>query len=190
MSTIYTKSLATDFGGTWDQSQFHDEIEAEAGITPTLTGVNLTEDVVDIVFESALSVGEQTTLDTLISNHTPTVKQGSIKNTYIPHDNKIKAKTFKKILSFIFQGSNTIELTHIKMISYLDTGTSYDVKIYDSTNNNTIVTINSTNATENIIDMGTISNLPAEQSKFELHVRVSGTKKPTAYVDSIFLFYR
>lgn len=69
MTTIYTKSLTTDFGGTINESSLHAEIVAEGGITPNLSRVERNGDVVDIVFDSALSAGEQTTLDTVISNH-------------------------------------------------------------------------------------------------------------------------
>ncbi len=69
MTETYSKS--GDFGGALAAGQFHTEIENEAGITTTLLRVDVTADVVDIVFQSTLSGGEKTTLDTLVSNHVP-----------------------------------------------------------------------------------------------------------------------
>ena len=71
MTTTYTKSLATNFGGSLSSGQFHLEVAADVGITPNLLHIDVTGDVVDIVFDAALSAGEQTTLDGLITAHTP-----------------------------------------------------------------------------------------------------------------------
>lgn len=70
MTTTYTKSLAADFGGILNQRQLHKEIINDVGITPNLIGVMVTGDVVDITFDSALSAGEQTTLNGIISSYT------------------------------------------------------------------------------------------------------------------------
>ena len=64
MSTTYTYSKTTDFGGDLDTSQFHSEIVASA-ITTVITGVNTSDDVIDIVFPSALSGGDLTLLNGL-----------------------------------------------------------------------------------------------------------------------------
>jgi hypothetical protein len=69
MST-YTKSLSTDFGGELNARQFHDEI-TDSSITTTLVGINQSGDVVNINFVSALSGPDETTLNTLITNHVP-----------------------------------------------------------------------------------------------------------------------
>lgn len=79
MATTYTKSLSTDFGSILNTIQFQSEINAEAGIVPTCTHINTDGDDVDIVFASSLTAGEQTTLSTLTTNHTPiTNKPGAI----------------------------------------------------------------------------------------------------------------
>jgi hypothetical protein len=71
MTTIYTKSLSTDFGGNLNTTQFHAEIVNDLTINKTLIGVNNLDDVVDIVFSSALDSGELTALNLLITNHVP-----------------------------------------------------------------------------------------------------------------------
>lgn len=69
MST-YTYSLSSDFGGNINTTQFHSEINNDPGIFPNLEGINTLNDDVDIIFDSSLSAGEQTTLTGLVSSHT------------------------------------------------------------------------------------------------------------------------
>ena len=71
MTETYSKS--GDFGGAIATGQLHTEIENEGGIATTLLRVNMTADVVDIVFQSTVSGGEKTTLDTLVSTHVPDI---------------------------------------------------------------------------------------------------------------------
>ena len=71
MSTVYTKSLASDFSGNLDTSQFHLEIQDDVTITTNLTGITTFGDDVRIKFDSALSGAELTQLDVLIAAHTP-----------------------------------------------------------------------------------------------------------------------
>jgi hypothetical protein len=67
----YTKSLSADFNGTFNSSQFHDEIKLN--INKNLKGVNVFDDIVEIEFQSDLDNGEQTVLDSLITNHIPVI---------------------------------------------------------------------------------------------------------------------
>lgn len=82
MATTYTKSFSADFGSNLNPAQFHLEIDADPGIAPAINNVELTGDVVDITFASGLSAGEQTTLNTLITNHVPyTSPQSTVTST-------------------------------------------------------------------------------------------------------------
>jgi len=71
MSTDYTYSLINDFGNNLELSSLHKDIVNESGITTLLSGINLDEDVVTVTFDSSLTSGEQTTLDSLVSSHIP-----------------------------------------------------------------------------------------------------------------------
>lgn len=70
MATIYTYSLSTDFSGNISPHILVDEVDADPGITPTCTKVNLSGDIVDIFFDIALSGAEQIILDNLVAAHT------------------------------------------------------------------------------------------------------------------------
>jgi hypothetical protein len=189
MTTTYTRSLTTDFSGLLNQYQFHTEIKNEAGITPTLVGVNLNGDGIDIIFESALSAGEEITLNTLISNHTPNIDYGNKMIVYSLHSTNIIANSFKKILNFAYPGNKAFSITHIEVTSCLVTGTSYEVRVRDLDNNNNIASINLTNTTLNSLDMGTVSNLPMGRSQFEIQAKVSGDTNSKACLESIIIYY-
>lgn len=69
MVSTYNYSLSSDLSNQLDVNQLHDTINADAGITPTCLTVKNSGDVVTVIFDSALSGGEQTTLNGLISGH-------------------------------------------------------------------------------------------------------------------------
>jgi len=71
MTTSYTKSLTLDFIGNLNIIQLQDEINLDSTIAPNCITVTNNADVVKIIFDSALSGGEQTTLNNLIAAHTP-----------------------------------------------------------------------------------------------------------------------
>lgn len=64
-------SIITDFLLTSevDPFQLKTEIEADSGITTSITRIDVNGDIVDIIFVSAISGGEKTNLDTLIANY-------------------------------------------------------------------------------------------------------------------------
>lgn len=72
MTSTYSYSLSADFSGNLNSHQLHQEIH-KSSIVPVITEVRIVGDDVDIVFNSALSAGEQTTLNGLVSAHTPLV---------------------------------------------------------------------------------------------------------------------
>jgi len=178
MATTYTKSYITDFGSSFNQSQFHSEIDAEAGIAPNLLQVDKTGDVIDIIFDAALSAGEQTTLDTLISNHTPDTSKAKEQFFIInPKRESIKTSTYSTVAVFKYGGSIALgTIDYINIISYMDSGpTSYCTRVMSKTSNVQIAEKTGlTNTTEAINDMGTITNVPTTEEIFELQVKRMG----------------
>jgi len=187
--TTYNKSLSADFGGNLNQRQFHEEIESEAGITVTLQGITKTGDDIEIIFDSALSAGEQTTLNTLISNHSPSTQAGSqISNISIP-EHLVESNSYMTITSFNYPGTNFWKnTTNIKVISFMEEGgTDYDVKIYDITNHKKIAEKTFSNTDEDICDLGTLNNLPSNEAIFEVCSRTSGDT--IAHVKNVNIYY-
>jgi len=70
MTTIYTRSLSSNFGGNLNPSQLIDEINVAIG-SPSCFFLENIGDVVNIYFASALSGPQQTTLNGVIAAHVP-----------------------------------------------------------------------------------------------------------------------
>lgn len=186
MST-YTYSLASDFGGSLKLGQFHDEVNAEGTISPSLTSVTLVGDVVSVTFNSALSGAEETTLDGLVSAHTPTNIGSQTINLAVETDD-ITDTTYHTVMVFNYLGSDSQTPTHIKVVSEMDDGgTSYDIRIMDVTNNNAVCTSNFTNTLAQVNDLGTLSNLPTNAAIFEVQIKVNGST--TANVREFVMYY-
>lgn len=194
MSTIYTKSLSTDFGGSIKLKQFHEEVVADGGIAPNLTGVTMTADVVDIAFDAALSAGEQTTLDGLISSHTPDVSKPKVQfYTETAQKQTIKTTSYSRSIRFTYPGSDRIGLIdYVSVLTSKDSNmTSYDIRLYDKTNNNVMAEVTGlTNTSDDANDLGTISNIPAGKAILEIHAkRVGGKSNSKIYIDNAIIYH-
>lgn len=77
----YNYTISNDFGNdvsNLDMETLHKVIDASIEITAILDSINLNGDVVVIEFETELTAGEQTSLDSIIENHVPIEKDYSI----------------------------------------------------------------------------------------------------------------
>lgn len=82
---------------------------------------------------------------------------------------------YNVIMNLTVPGETTDQIQGIKILSKMDNSlTSYDVRVYDTINGLTIAEKNFTNTGFAINDMGTLSNLPASESIFEVQVRRNG----------------
>lgn len=195
MTTIYNYYVTIHFGGVEPKiGQLHKEIELDGGIDPVLQGISKTGDAVDCIFVSALSAGEQTTLDGLISAHVP--NNSKPKNnfyTIYPKKSSIKTSTYTTSALFKYGGSDNIgTIDYIEIIAYKDSGvTSYDARIFDKKNNLVICEkIGLTNDSEEIQDLGTISNVPIDATIFELQVKkTGGNGNIMVYIDSVIIYH-
>ncbi len=194
MTTTYTRSLASDFGGSFKHSQFHREIVDEAGITPILDGINVSGDVIDIIFDSSLSVGEQTTLDTLISNHVPsTNKEKVIFFSFVPPSRNTNLSVYHRIATFKYNGSDNIgPIDYIEILGCSDADvTSYDVRVVNALTMDTIAEKTGiSNTVSTITDLGTISNIPTDESIFEVYVKkVGGSETSNVHIEEITVYH-
>jgi len=194
MATTYNYSVTSDFGGNINIKQLGDTIASESGITINLTGILIDGDNVDIIFDAALSAGEHTTLDGIISSH----DSNEIKGKYIfyiitPKKDSIKTSSYTNTVLFKYDGSNNVgTINYIEIIAYMDSGiTSYSARVYDKTNNQVIAEATGlTNTVEAINDLGTISNVPTDQAIFELQMkRVGGSGNKNVYIESISIYH-
>ena len=65
---------------------------------------------------------------------------------------------------------------------------SYDVQIFDKTNKQVLLTKNLTNNTEDIMDLGVLSNLSTSPIQLEISVKRNGSNA-TVYIESVTIVY-
>jgi len=177
MST-YSYSVTSDFGGTNPiLNQLHNEIDSESGITKTLNGISKTNDNVDIIFDESLSAGEQTTLDGIVSSHTPvSITHFRLTDTVMCHRTSTITTEYVLMDSFVYNGSVSVgDIIQFNVDCRMDTGvTNFTIRIFDVTKEKNIAegTFNNTNNQINAIT--SISNLPRTQSIFEILMKKTG----------------
>ena len=86
----------------------------------------------------------------------------------------VNGASFEKISEFLFSGTDLLGLPTLMKVIARTSATSGDIKVFDSTNSLTIVEKNITNIPDEIIDMGTLSNLPASEAIFEIQMKRTG----------------
>lgn len=163
MTTSYTYSLSVDFHGAINSYTFGLEVMADTAITEVYNGVVQDGDVVTVYFDSALTTDEKTSLDAVVAAHDGTVV--TVMSTYhtsLPINSVSTSElVYKVIATYLYDTSYYVSLDKILLTSYIDPGdTSYDIRIYDSTNNNTLATTNFTNSTKGIVTVSPLTNVP------------------------------
>lgn len=101
---------------------------------------------------------------------------------------QVTSSSYSKVGSFPFPGTTAVG-SPIECIiaSYLNAGTDMDIRIYDVTNAQTICElIDQSNGTVALVDLGTLSNLPANAAIFEIHLLATGSG-PKARIESLIL---
>lgn len=185
---IYTKSFTGDFGSSFKQDQFNDEIKADGGISPVLLRVDRTGDNIEIVFDASLA-GEETAFNTLITNHTPATYIGKEVNYLNVPKSEIKSTSYAEIISFEFPGKTKMDISTIKFVGYMKkNGSTYDVRLLDITHNVVLGEGSFTNESKSIQDLGTISNIPVDSGcVFELQAKVNGNSR--CYIQNVVIYY-
>lgn len=175
MLSIMTEeySLSTDFTSGLDSSKLEKQIRSSA-ITVNLLGISSCDDVVQIEFESALEIDDKSLLNAMCAAHVPDALH---RHEYIRLT--IQGSTdldfYETIGTFTINDKSHTLIDSISIMSRLDGSvTSYDVRVFDVTHNNILATANFNNASFQLNDMGTISNIPEEESLLEVQIKKNG----------------
>ena len=189
MTETYSIANPSHSNGTEpDISQLQTEI-TDSAIATAISHINRIGDAVDIVFDSQISAGDQTTLTNLVAAHTPiVVTPYTILATIIPRSIEFSNSSYIRIGSFVYQGTVSSDpLTKISCIAYKDSGvTSYSIRVFDSKNNAEIASATFTNDTEDDVELTTINNLPSGTGRFEIQIKkTGGTGNQKVHIDSI-----
>lgn len=176
MSTNYNFNVPTRLPNGVNHKTL--ELEIKQNITSGFVMYHYGDNL-SIIFDTALSSGEETTLNGLIDNHD---------ETYV-----IPRETFLSINPLIFQTKNSSYTTmatftyggafNIGTINYIDIlakrtnpSITYDLRIVDNSNGKVLCEQNDLNNNDyQAIDMGTISNIPNEQTVLDVQAKISGS---------------
>lgn len=190
------KSLATDFGGTWNQGQIHREVKANGTLTSIYLGVNYTDgsDVIVFVFNANPDSTQLTALSSVISAHVPVFpKDKKIVFTVAPIDRKITFPAYTLVARFSYGGTTKSgAIDYIQIMSRLNASTEqYSVKVINVANLSTIAEKTGINNTDyNFQDLGTISNVPADPCILEVYVKKTGTDEANiVQIDEIKVYH-
>lgn len=98
------------------------------------------------------------------------MKVSSSNRTYIT------SSSYNTIMSISVVGENLRHIKTIKVLSYKQNNNidSYDVRIYDATNDQIIAESNFNNLIPIVNDLGTLSNLPNEEAVLEIQCKKNG----------------
>lgn len=183
-------SVSSDFGGSINLSQFHQEIDDESGITTAFIGLTKDGDDIEIIFEEEPSSGEQTIITSLISSHVPDFSKPRINFFPVfPESRKTKNSNYTTIATFEYPGSNKIGI-----INYIDVfskckknGETYDIRVINYENSDVLVESTGLNNTDyQTIDLGAITNIPSTKSILEIQMRSS---KHDCYLQQALIYH-
>lgn len=197
MTSTYSYSVSNDFSNGVDTSLLHQEI-VNSSIVTELLGMNLNGDDLDIVFSSALSAGEVTTLDALVDAHDPdapgsgviTEQNVLIHPITLPIKIRYKSTNYLTATTFIYIPSIMEEIIQIKALSYVSrSNTTYYIRLYDNTNHNVLTETSLTNTGMQIINLNDVSNLPTSESMILIQVKASSSSA-RIYLNHLLIYYK
>lgn len=190
MSNI--QKVIADFPSGLRTDQFHKEI-VNSPIIATLTGVTTVGNAVNISFSDVINPGDIVLLNGLISAHVPDNSKPKYKFFIITPKSSITSTAYTVISTFKYPGSLIIgPIDYIEIVSYMDNSvTNYDIRIINRENGDIIASkTGNTNKELQVMDLGTISNIPQQEAILELHVRKNGGGVAKAtYVDNLIVYY-
>jgi len=107
---------------------------------------------------------------------------------------KTTSAAWTRMDHFIYPGSsiNPLNVSRILVNADADPGVTYKLRIYDVTNGNELATVTAnTNLTPQIIDLGTLSNVPSTDALLEVHAaRTAGSGTNGVVYHSVMLEYQ
>ncbi len=164
-------SLSTNFPSGIDSSKLERIINASI---PGLVGITTYADNVEILFTNAIDSTQKTLLDSIVAAHLPdqTPPNNSL-NIMIMRSTKLNE--YELICSFILNEKVNFNINSISFTSRLSGSImSYDIRLYDSTNNNILASGNYTNSDLQLNSINSLSNVPTSQAVLEIHAKKNG----------------
>ena len=107
-----------------------------------------------------------------------------------PNLDRVRSNYYNRVVSVIYDSEKFGPLHQVKVMSYMEYGlTSYDVEVYDKTNETSLIETNFNN-TEDVTEnnLGIISNPPEGRVILEINLKKVGSLSKYAYIQNI-IFY-
>lgn len=186
--TTYTYSVSNGLATDAAVTAFTAVVDSDIG--GRLGNVQVVGDSISITFNQALTADNINKLNNLIDGSfiDKTVKYENAPITVTPRNDAVNTLAYGLVCRVGYKhNGSTIGAVH--MIARISSSVySYNVKVIDKANNNTIaLSAAMTNTDYSIIDLGTITNAPTSDTTLEVYACVSD-KRGTANIDQV-LFY-
>lgn len=205
MTTYIEKQYSTTFTNGFNPDQLIEEILTDATLsaltidntTPNASGLvyNETANTVTIYFTTVPNQSQLDAYNALVDSgaHVPIEKNlyTSVSEVSIKTDN-VKGSNYKRIAQFSYPGSDKYgAIAKIVMSSYKDAKlTDYSIMCSYKMNNTqyTLCENTFTNGDEELVDLGTIANVPTSEAKIELWAKSSDNKKKV-YIEGCTVYF-
>jgi hypothetical protein len=186
--TKYTFSIASDTASGVFSSDLFMQQMAGSSITGTFSHVDTVGDVMDVWFSDALSTEDEGVLDSIIAAHDGTgyvppnqtrrsddfIFTGSDTQPY----QRIRKTQWQLAARVRFRGSDDMGAPlAVKAVMWVSAGAEAWARIFDVTNDAVICEGGSTTSeVAEVVDLGTVQNVPTGEAVWELQVKRSGSE--------------
>jgi hypothetical protein len=174
----------SDFAGVVNHKELTHEIKNNVDIGGlNFNHLSISGEYVRFAFVISIT---KNILDSIVANHSSSGNPTLYENQNISINRKIKNTTYRLVHKIHHKGNG---VARFSIIGNMDTGvTSYHIRIYDSTHNNTIIESTFTNLTSGMHEMGDGTNISSNESVLEIHIKkTGGTNTQYCYLENIFM---
>jgi hypothetical protein len=186
MARVYSFSTSSDFGNAENVNLINTDI-TNLILDNTRLNTEIIGDSISITFESSLSPASLAVLQNIISTRDPPNNRGDkVITLYCPA--KVKTDTFKIVARLPYKGWT---ITNIEVSSYMDPNSDgYTVRVYDPINDAIIAEKELSNISEELSDLGPVSNLSSSNAELEIQVKVTGnTGSKYVHIDNVLIYH-
>ncbi len=107
---------------------------------------------------------------------------------FVPRSSSTSSLTYDRLGTFVLP---VMKNATVKSISWMDLdATSYDIRIFDKTNNVDLLNVNLNNTSEQVNNLGSLTNISLSDAQIEVFVkRQGGVSSPLVFLESLTINY-
>jgi len=150
-------------------------------------------DAIDITFSEQLSSQDAVKLHNIITewDSNTLIEYNKVNSITLSTASGTVSTSYRRAGVYGYDGSSTVgKLKKITIVGYRDDGAvSYSVRVFDINNSETIAEATFNNNSDDVMDMGTLNNIPDESTVLEIQVKkTGGTIAHKAYISTMTFF--